>query len=72
MTGTLMCVGLNLTKESTMTKKERIAALEAKVVQLEMDVRNLQCMITHPVLVPYEPPAYDDSYPNFWAPKVTC
>lgn len=61
-----------------MTKKERIAALEAKVVQLEMDVRNLQRMIVHPVLMPYTETGitYEDHVdindPHFWQPKVTC
>ena len=61
-----------------MTKKERIAILEAKVVQLEIDVRNLQQMIVHPVLMPYTETTitYEDKIdvndPNFWRPKITC
>lgn len=50
-----------------MTKKERIAQLEAKVASLEAQVRDLQALIVHPVFKPYGP-----NDPALWQPKITC
>lgn len=66
-----------------MTKKERIAALEAKVGDLQRAIANLESMMASFMATPhyginYTIPAHP-AYPTYlppnevyWQPKVTC